>query len=186
MNDYYKIIGIDNSLNMLRVAKTRAYNNFKVICADIKNFHISKKADFIFSVHDTMNYLLNFNDIHKVLDCVKNIMHKDSIFMFDMTTEYNIFNNFDGKSTRYDIRGTQVEWKNTYDTKKKLVHSFLKFYRPDGTIKKEEHIQRIYSINEIKNLLYKENFEIINIFGDYSFLPPGKKTVMVNYITRKK
>src|SRR5271157_2830478 len=60
-NDNFTIFGIDRCLEMLRVAKTRAFFNFRMFCADIRHFTLSKKADFIFAVHDTMNYQLSFN-----------------------------------------------------------------------------------------------------------------------------
>ena len=54
-NEGYTILGIDQSINMLLVAKTRAYFNFKISCGDIKNFKISKNADFIFKIYFFLN-----------------------------------------------------------------------------------------------------------------------------------
>ena len=88
--DNFRIFGVDRSLNMLLVAKARAFRNFKIICADIRQFYFKGKFDFIFSVHDTMNYQLTMADVRKVLRSVKSVMQAESIFMFDITTEHNI------------------------------------------------------------------------------------------------
>ncbi len=59
----YSICGIDRSFDMLLIAKTRAFLNFRIFCADITAFHTAKKIDFIFSVHDTMNYLVEREEV---------------------------------------------------------------------------------------------------------------------------
>ena len=185
-NEGFTILGIDQSINMLRVAKTRAYFNFKISCGNIKNFNLAKKADFIFAVHDTMNYFLNYDDLSKVIQNTIQMMHDNSIFMFDVTTEYNISNNFDNKLSKYTIRDTRVEWNNSYDKKNKLIYSYLKFILKDNTEINETHIQRIYSIDEIKSILQKERLEIIGIYGDHSLSEPKDNAVMINFITRMK
>lgn len=182
--DNYSIVGIDRSLNMLRVAKLRAYLNFRILCSDIRNFYLSEKFDFIFAVHDTMNYMLKYSDLRKVLKSVKRVMHAESIFMFDITTEYNIKHYFDNKTMKYNIRNIDIEWINKYNSKKKIISSQMKFEHLDGSVSHEEHIQRIYSIDEIKKVLHKEKFQVIDIFSDYSFAPVEKDTVMINFVTR--
>lgn len=185
--DDYLIYGMDKSINMLQVAKLRAFKKFHIFCGDMTNFFLSKSFDFIFSVHDTMNYLLTFEDLRKVLGCVKQALHKKSIFMFDITTEHNIMINFDKKTSFYEVPGgMQVKWSNEYNRKKKHIYSTLEFMRDSEVVCTEKHTQRIYSIKEIESLLAECGFEIIDIFGDYSFTPVNNETVMVNFITRKK
>jgi SAM-dependent methyltransferase len=183
-NDGYTIFGIDRSINMLRVAKTRAFLNFRILCADITRFYLAKKMDFIFSVHDTVNYLLEPADIVNMFRCVREIMHDGSVFMFDITTEHNIYENFDGKVSRYPLRNGYVEWGNSYDARARLVNSTLRFNR-NGSISEEVHLQRIYTVDGMKDLIEKSGFMILDIFGDYTVDPPRDNTIMVNFITRK-
>ena len=149
--DGYAIYGIDRSLEMLKVARLRAFGNFRVLCADMKNFTLARKADFIFSVHDTMNYFLDYDGVRSVLASVREIMHKGSVFMFDITTRYNIDRNFDGKTATYAFRGREIEWSNVFNPKKSLVTSTLKFSGPRGKKSVEKHVQRIYALDEMRN-----------------------------------
>ncbi len=183
-NEGYTIFGIDKSIDMLRVARTRAFLNFRILCADITGFYLAKKMDFIFSVHDTVNYLLEPADILNMFRCVREIMHDGSVFMFDITTEHNIYENFDGKISRYPLRNGSVEWGNSYDAATRLVSSTLRFHR-HGKISEEEHLQRIYMVDEMKGLVEKGGFRILDICGDYTVDPPRDNTIMVNFITRK-
>ena len=185
-SDNYQILGIDRSLSMLQVARARTFKNFRIICADIRDFYLKKKFDFIFSVHDTINYQLEDDEVKDILKSVKNVMHTNSIFMFDITTEYNIENNFNNKTTFYKTRGIDVEWTNKYDRKKNHVISSFKIRHGKGKVYNEEHIQRIYSKDEIKTLLNNEGFEILHICSDYTFNRPSTDTIMINFITKKR
>jgi SAM-dependent methyltransferase len=181
--DNFQIFGMDNSIEMLKIARIRAYKNFRIFCADMKDFSLLKKFDFIFSVHDTINYFLNIEDLSKVLRSVKKIMHKDSIFMFDITTEYNIKKYFYNNKNDYSVMGKDIEWANEYDADNKLIYSLLTF-KHNSFVDTEMHVQRIYSVDEIKNLLKRENFEIVDIFSDYSFDPVKEDSVMINFVTK--
>ncbi len=184
--DNYKIFGVDLSLNMLRVAKTRAFRSFRIICADIRNFYFKRKFDFIFSVHDTMNYQLTAEDVRNVLRCVKQVMHDGSVFMFDITTEHNIDRFFNNKTSYYKTRGMNIEWSNAYDRQKKHIISSFTIRHSDGRIINEEHIQRIYSEEEMRLILNEEGFEIIEVCSDYTYNPPSDETIMINFVVKVK
>ena len=184
--DGYTIYGIDRSLDMLKAAKSRAKKNFRLICADMTSFALAKPADFIFCVHDTVNYLLSKTELCNFFSCVRNAMHEKSVFMFDMTTSYNIENYFDNLSYVYEIKGKKVEWDNSFNRRKGFVHSILRFHNGDGTYHEENHYQRLYSIPVVKRLLEQEKFEVLGIFGDSTFNDPGSKTIMVNFVAKRK
>lgn len=184
-SDDFKITGIDKSIEMLKIAKLRAYKNFKVACYDITNFHLKKKFDFIFCVHDTLNYLLNYKQINKLINCVKNIMHNDSIFLFDVTSEYNIIENFENKTFTFYKNNTHIIWTNKYNNKNKILHSKIKFIN-NSKIYIENHYQRLYTIDEIKKIILKNNLELVKITGDYSLKPIKDDTIMINFIVKRK
>lgn len=184
--DDYEIIGMDRSLDMLRVARARAWRKFHIFCGDMRNFSIARPADFIFSVHDTMNYLLTLEDISLALDSVRRAMHDDSIFMFDITTEYNIYRYFHENEATYRFGDTAITWTNSYDQEKRIVDSLLTFRKNDGTLRKETHRQKIHTREEIEGILSQKGFELLDVFSDYSFEAPSKDTVMINFITRRK
>ena len=184
--DNFRIYGIDNSLNMLRVARTRAFRSFRIICADIREFYLKRKFDFIFCVHDTMNYQLTTDDVRAVFRCVKRVMHSKSIFMFDITTEHNIDRFFNNKTSYYKTRGMNIEWGNSYDREKKHILSSFTIRYNDGRVFNEEHIQKIYEQKEIEKILDEEGFDILKICSDYTIFPPSAETVMINFIVKPR
>lgn len=183
--DNFTIFGMDLSMDMLRVARVRSYRNFRIFCGDMRDFRLNTRFDFIFSVHDTMNYFLTYGDITKILQSTKRVLSDRGVFMFDITTEYNIRKFFNNRVKQFETRDNIVEWSNRYDERRKIIYSSLIFHKPDGTSSREEHIQRIYSVDEISSLLRKARYEIIDIFSDYSFSGVRADTVMINFVTRK-
>ena len=185
-HDDFDIYGIDISMEMLRVARSRAYKNFHILCGDIRNFHLQSTFDFIFSVHDTFNYLLRPADIQKAFRSVRGVMHPKSIFMFDITTEYNIKRFFDNRKTEHTHHGRRITWNNEYDRDRRMISSVFTVQNRDGTTRVEEHRQRIYRVEEIKSLLKKEGFQLLDIFCDYSFNEVIDEAIMINFVTRLK
>ncbi|HQO22723.1 MAG TPA: class I SAM-dependent methyltransferase [Spirochaetota bacterium] len=181
----YNIIGVDYSLEMLLSARKRAKNNFKLVCADASKFSFKKKFDFIFCVHDTLNYILDMNHVSLLLENAAACMHQNSIFIFDSTTEYNILSNFDKQRSDYYHKGCYIKWENVYDRKKRIITSKLRFL-DDNKDTTEEHLQRIHSENEILSAIKRSPLELITVFGDYTFEKPIDETVMVNYICKLK
>jgi len=184
--DNYTIYGMDLSLDMVRVAKARAFKNFRAFCGDIRQFSLAQTPDFIFAVHDTMNYFLDMKDVQKAIRMVRENMGDDTVFMFDITTEYNMQRNFHGQTTGYEVRGRKVEWANRYDPGERLMVSTLRFFNNDGTCREENHYQRIFTVSEIKEALRRERMEILALTGDFTFEEPVDETVMINFIVRKK
>ncbi|MBP8081781.1 MAG: methyltransferase domain-containing protein [Spirochaetes bacterium] len=181
----FNIVGVDYSLDMLMAAKKRARKNFKLVCADASKFSFKKKFDFIFCVHDTLNYILDMKDVKLLFANAASCMHKDSIFIFDSTTEFNILSNFDEQRSDFYHKGSYIKWDNTYDRKKRIISSKLRFLgsKKDTT---EEHLQKIHSNGEIVSAIKSSPLELISVFGDYSFEKPCRETIMVNYICRLK
>ena len=184
-NDDFNIFGMDLSLMMLEECKARSNNNFSVFCADVRNFRLSKKFDFIFSVHDTLNYLQTQDDLKSALMNVKDNLNNDGIFLFDLTTEYNILKNFESQTETFNIGKTIIEWKNSYNKSENIIKSFLKVISHDGTIQDEVHTQKIYTQNEVIELILECGYKIENIYGDFTFEKCNTRTVMMNFIVRK-
>jgi SAM-dependent methyltransferase len=184
--DDFDVFGMDSSLAMLKAARPRARKNFRVFCGDARRFAVARKFDFIFSVHDTLNYLTEPADLGRAFESVRGAMHDDSVFMFDLTTEHNIRRFFDGRKSRHVRGGVEVTWDNRYDAAARLVYSTLEVKRRGAGVTREEHVQRIYFIDEARELLEGAGLELADLFSDYTYEPPSERTIMVNFVARKK
>jgi SAM-dependent methyltransferase len=184
--DQFEIYGMDKSYQMLSMAQKRAYHNFHIFCADVTNFYLKEKFDFIFSVHDTFNYLLTGEALAQAFANIHDIMHNGTIFLFDITTEFNIKRHFHQKFEKFYSKGVEILWSNTYDPAKRCIYSTLTFVKKDRSSSSETHIQKIHTVAEITELLNQAGFQVMAIYGDYTFKTYSDSTIMINFITRKK
>lgn len=182
----YEIYGMDISLEMLRAARLRAFNNYRVFCADVRSVVTRLKFGFIFAVHDTLNYLLTYEDLERAFQRVYDMLEDEGIFFFDLTTEANILKYFDGVQEIHEHSGTRILWKNSYDRDNKIITSTLFFDDGGDTpLRVENHVQRIYTHGQIIPILKSAGLALLARQSDYSFDPPDGETVMENFIVRK-
>jgi len=104
--------------------------------------------------------------------------------MFDITTEHNIDRFFNNKTSFYKTRGMNIEWSNSYDREKKHIISTFIIHYKDGREFSEEHIQKIYTQEEMETILAEEGFDIVEICSDYTYNPPSAETIMINFVVK--
>lgn len=184
----YDMIGIDISPDMLNMARDKAIEDeldVLYLCQDIKEFELYGTVDAIICTLDVINYINAPDDLSKVFALVKNYLNPDGIFIFDINTEYKLKNILGNNTFVYDESGIFYTWENEYD--KKISNQFLTFFvqRDDGLYERfeENHIQRAYTVDEIKKKLEKNNMTFEAEYKLFSFDIPDKnceKTVIVS------
>ena len=86
--DGYEVTGLDLSEAMIKVAKKKPFGKrISYVCSDMRNFNLGKKFDVVISVCDSMNYLLNNDDMYNTFLSVGKHLEKGGFFIFDLKTE---------------------------------------------------------------------------------------------------
>lgn len=161
--------GMDLSYTMLQKAKINCPEG-EFFIGDIKRFSFKKKFDLIVSTHDTINYLLNKEDLIFHFQTIKKHLKKKGFYFFDICSEDNIVNNFDKKTIMEKHNDTVLVWNNHYSKKSKILESYLTFIINHGdTISEEQeiHFQKYYSPKEIQDILQVVGLKVDKIGGDY-------------------
>ena len=65
-----------------------------------------------------------------------------------------------------------------------MVYTKLTFATQSRTII-EEHLQRIYTIDEIIPIIKKCGLLVVDMVGDYTMKPVTDHTIMINVITKR-
>lgn len=170
----YDMIGIDNSQDMLEIAieKKQEDSNILYLLQDMREFELFGTVSAVISICDSINYIMNEEDLLKVFKLVNNYLEKDGIFIFDLNTEYK-YENILADNTIAENRdiGSFI-WENNFYKKEKINEYDLTLY-----IKKENniyeryeeiHYQKAYSIDIIKNLIKKAGMELIAIYDAFT------------------
>lgn len=170
----YDMIGIDNSMEMLEIAmdkKTESgHESILYLNQDMKDFELYGTVRAIISVCDSVNYLLDDEDVIETFRLVNNYLDPDGIFIFDFTTEKKYID-IEEATIAENREEASFIWENSYYREEKINEYELTLFIPDSNGKydkyNEIHQQRAYSIEEMKEFLKKAGLQIISIEDNY-------------------
>jgi len=182
----YKIVGIDNSKDMLKIAKNKKLKNVRFVLADIRNFNLKEKFDIAICINDTLSHLTSSKDLKSFFANVARHLKKGGAFIFDFNTT-NFIKNLQKEN---EANWIVVESK---DKKKMLVYKkfrrgkfvvwrFIYFYKNKSnklSFKEEEILERVYDLKKIEKLMKKFGFKTIEKreIGNYKILFVASNTL---------
>lgn len=178
--------GIDLSIEMIEEAKKKSpENNYHV--QNMKNIQLDEKFDFITCTHDSINYLISKEELEEHFISLKKNFKKNSVYIFDISSEENILLNFDKKIFTNTIDHTFLLWENDYDKEKKEIFSklFFSINTKDGLSEfRENHIQKFYTLPEIETILNYTGYKILGIGSDYNSWKYKKNSSLINLMVK--
>jgi len=115
-------------------------------------------------------------DLTEVFRLVNNYLDPKGLFIFDFNTDYKYRDMIGETVIAEDREDVSFIWFNEYDEESQLNDIDLKvFVQEDGDCYRkfqEEHIQRGYSLQEIKQMLEESGLVFLQAFDEYSNQEP--------------
>lgn len=188
----YDMIGIDNSEEMLSIAREKSINRDEILylCQDMREFELYGTVAAAISVCDSMNYILTEEDLLKVFQLVNNYLDPGGLFIFDLDTQF-AYEEVLGDNTIAENReeGSFI-WENTYYEEESINEINLTLFIPEGESlyrkQEETHYRRAYSLDTIKQLLEQAGMELVAIYDSLTEHKPKKTAERVYVIAREK
>lgn len=192
----YDMIGIDNSPDMLEIAlekEGKTKDDILYLLQDMRSFELYGTVRAIVSICDSINYVIEPEDLLKVFKLVNNYLDPGGIFIFDMNTKYK-YEEILGECTIAENRDTaSFIWDNYYDCEEQINEYDLTLFIPEEEAGKnmyrkyeEIHYQRAYDMEEVKNLLAKAGMEFVAVYDAFTHRPPRAVSERVYIIAREK
>jgi SAM-dependent methyltransferase len=145
----FDMIGVDNSVEMLQIAREKTSQDFLYLLQDMREFELYGTVKAVISVCDSVNYITKKEELRKVFQLVNNYLDPEGVFIFDFNTEYKYRELIGETVIAEDREDVSFIWFNEYDEESHLNDIDLKvFVQEEGDIYQkfqEEHIQRGYS-----------------------------------------
>ena len=187
----YDMIGVDNSEEMLSVAREYTMENTEILylLQDMREFELYGTVRAVVSVCDSLNYITEEEELEHVFALVNNYLDPQGIFLFDMNTVYK-YQTMIGNTTIAENRdeGSFI-WENSYDEETGINTYELALFIPreDGLYEKDEevHYQRAYSLEKIKELIGKAGMELLAVYDAYTLEPPKKDSGRLTFVVRE-
>ncbi|MCQ2544134.1 MAG: class I SAM-dependent methyltransferase [Lachnospiraceae bacterium] len=177
----YDMIGIDNSLEMLTVAQEKRdlsedeqIKNIMYLCQDMREFELYGTVAAVVSVCDSINYILEDEEVTEVFRLANNYLDPKGLLIFDFNTEYK-YREVIGDSVIADNTDeASFIWDNYYDVDTRINEYEVTFFVPsevEGLYRKfsEMHYQRGYTLDEMKAFIEKAGMIFVNAYDADGF-----------------
>ena len=157
----YDMIGVDYSEEMLGIAlekKESSGSEILYLCQDMRELDLYSTVGTVVCVCDSVNYLLENDEVEETFALVNNYLYPGGIFVFDFNTVYK-YEQVIGDATIAENRDDcSFIWENYYDAESQVnEYDLTVFVREKGgnSFRRftETHYQRGYTLNQMKSFL---------------------------------
>lgn len=158
----YEMIGIDSAEEMLQIAMDkREASGLDILYLrqDMREFELYGTVGAVISVCDSVNYLLQEEEIVQTFRLVNNYLFPGGVFIFDFNTVYK-YKEVIGDTTIAENRETcSFIWDNYYHEEEEInEYDLTIFVREDAEPERyrrfqETHYQRGYRLEQMKDCL---------------------------------
>lgn len=171
----YDMIGIDNSQEMLSIAiakKEESGRDILYLNQDMRELELYGTVGAVISICDSLNYLLEEEEIEKTFRLVNNYLYPGGIFIFDFNTVYK-YESVIGDATIAENREEcSFIWENYYDSEEQInEYDLTVFVRACGENQEPEkdmfrrfteiHLQRGYTLEQMTRLIGEAGMEFV-------------------------
>ena len=165
--------GLDLSSDMLKVARKKAEDKSietDFIRADLREFKLDKKYDMAFSLFDSLNYILTFDDLTRVFSNVYNVLSDDGFFIFDMNTITRLMSIEPGTAV-FEGDDYTCFWEDVINREDQTWQVKLKIYFDQDGVNshKELHQETAYPRDRVIEGLRQTGFKQIDVYDAYTF-----------------
>lgn len=190
----YDVTGVDRSAIMLRIAEEKQANagvevNWRQGDMDsLSPLGLDRDYDLVTCLYDSLNYLLEEEEIARCFREVHSHLRQGGGFIFDVTTEYNLLQNFSGYTFAENFEDASYIWENDYDLTTKICASKVTvFTHVNGQFKKhiEVHRQRVYPTSLILQFLRDAKFEVGGYFHDLTEKAVKRECERIHFVCKK-
>lgn len=166
----FDMIGVDNSESMLNIAmgkKEKSGDEILYLLQDMRELELYSTVGTVVSVCDSVNYILEEEELLSVFSLVNNYLYPEGIFIFDFNTEYK-YREVIGNTTIAENReDCSFIWENFYDPQEELNEYYLTVFvqQEEDTFRRftETHLQRGYTAEKMRHLVEQAGMKVIEM-----------------------
>ncbi|MCD7835106.1 MAG: methyltransferase domain-containing protein [Lachnospiraceae bacterium] len=166
----YDVIGVDNSEAMLDIAvrkREESGSDILYLLQDMRELELYSTVGTVISVCDSVNYILEDEELITVFRLVNNYLYPKGIFIFDFNTDYK-YRDVIGDTVIAENRDDcSFIWENYYDEDTAInEYDVTVFVREKNSLFRkfeETHFQRGYRVEEMVSLVEKAGMRVIEV-----------------------
>ncbi|HBA62624.1 MAG TPA: SAM-dependent methyltransferase [Lachnospiraceae bacterium] len=191
----YDMIGADNSDEMLEIAmekKLASGHDILYLLQDMREFELYGTVRAVVSICDSLNYVLEEEELLTVFRLVNNYLDPGGIFLFDFNTRYK-YQEILGDCTIAESRDDcSFIWDNYYYEEEKINEYELSlFIREEDAGQdlyrryQETHLQKAYELATIRRLVEDSGLVFLAAYDAFTFEEPRKDSERICVVARE-
>ena len=164
----YDMIGVDNSSQMLSIAmekREQSGENILYLLQDMREFELYGTVAAVISVCDSLNYLLEEEDLVETFRLVNNYLDPKGLFIFDFNTVYKYEEVIGDTIIAENREDCSFIWENYYHEEEQINEYDLTIFvkEEEDVFRKfrENHFQRGYELQQMQEALCQAGMEFI-------------------------
>lgn len=185
----YEVTGSDASADMLSVAAQK-FGKVRWICQSMTETELYTAAETAVSTLDSVNHLLNKEEIFTCFKRLSENLTDGGLFVFDVNTVYKHREILGDNTFIYDVDGVYCAWNNTFRPGDNGVDIELDLFyeNEDGSFSRgyESFGEIALSLGELTELLEKAGFTVERVYDYLTFDPPRDDSEKLLVAARKK
>ena len=191
----YDMIGVDNSEDMLEIASEKRAEsglNILYLLQHMRAFELYGTVKAVVSICDSINYILEEDDLREVFSLVNNYLDPKGVFVFDFNTRYKYEEILGDRTIAENREECSFIWDNYYYEDEKIneydLSLFIETDKDSGLYRKyeETHYQRAYTLEEMKELIRKSGLEFVTAYDAFSKNAPMDTSERIYVIAREQ
>ncbi len=186
----YDMIGVDNSYEMLDIAREASSEAILYLLQDMREFELYGTVRAIYSACDSMNYILEEEELKQVFALANNYLDPGGLFVFDINSPYKYKEMLADNTFAENREEGSFIWENYYDEEEKINEYDLTLYikNTEKAFQRfqEVHYQKCYGLEIIQKLLEEAGMEFVTAYDAYTKNPVSCKSEKILVIAREQ
>jgi ubiquinone/menaquinone biosynthesis C-methylase UbiE len=192
---YRPTVGVDISQAMIDIARTKASalgnpEGLRFEVQDATQLDLGDaRFDMVVSMFDSLNYILDPAALQSAFRRIYIHTAPGGLFAFDMNAMYALSHDLFTQSQQFGP--VQHIWKAHWDRETRICRVEMDFWVLDEATGDERyfhetHVQRAYTVPELRDWLTEAGFVNIAVFGNYGERPPGPRSDRLLFFAEKE
>jgi len=182
----YQVTGVDLSPEMLSLAREKAKEagvEVRFVEQDMRDLKLDERFDLVTCWYDSLNYLLEHDELVKTFHNVARVLSPGGLFIFDMNTRYGLAVGWQRHPCTVEVDRPDlfIAHRPSYDYERNIatlrITGFIKEKEREGECWRrvdEEHKERGYTLEEIREGLKRAGLEELACWGNLREMAPPK------------
>jgi len=194
------VVGLDNSIHMLRVAREKLAKETEAVRkriilkrGDMRNFELQQSFRFIYIPASTFDHNITVEEQKRTLNCIHKHLETNGTLAFDLEQTTPDKPESSWWIDRKKVDGGRMVVRSIFTRRDRAKHRcslnlFFDVYK-DGKLLERYHEYgevAIISKDEVTKSLEENGFRVESIYGDFNKLKYENDSARVILVTRKK